>query len=79
METTHCTLTYIQSNISKSFSSILLTHWKQYDYFFLAGRISILGTLIVIRYKVYSEQHAKAGTIIQHVIYDQLARAGQNT
>ena len=36
-------------------------------------------TTIVIRYKVYSEQHARAGTNIQHVIYDQLARAGQNT
>ena len=34
---------------------------------------------IVIRYKVYSEQHTRAGTNIQHVIYDQLARAGQNT
>ena len=34
--------------------------------------------IIVIRYKVYSEQHTRAGTNIQHVIYDQLARAGQN-
>ena len=33
---------------------------------------------IVIRYKVYSKQHARAGTKIQHVIYEQLARAGQN-
>ena len=34
---------------------------------------------IVIRYKVYSEQHARAGPNIQHVIYKQLTRAGQNT
>ena len=34
---------------------------------------------MVIRYKVYSQQHARAGTNIQHVIYNQLARAGQNT
>ena len=34
---------------------------------------------IVIRYKVYNEQHPRAGLNIQHVIYEQLARAGQNT
>ena len=34
---------------------------------------------IVIRYKVYSEQHSRAGLNIQHVIYEQLARAGRNT
>ena len=34
---------------------------------------------IVIRYKVYNEQHPRAGLNIQHVIYKQLARAGRNT
>ena len=34
---------------------------------------------IVIRYKVYNEQHPRAGLNIQHVIYEQLARAGRNT
>ena len=34
---------------------------------------------IVIRYKVYSQQHTRAGANIQDVIYDQLARAGQNS
>ena len=38
-----------------------------------------LTVFIVIRYKVYSEQHARAGLNIQHVIYEQLARAGRNT
>ena len=38
-----------------------------------------LGWYIMIRYKVYSEQHPRAGLNIQHVIYEQLARAGQNT
>ena len=33
----------------------------------------------MIRYKVYSEQHPRVGLNIQHVIYEQLARAGQNT
>ena len=28
---------------------------------------------------MYSEQHARAGTNIQHVIFDELVRAGQNT
>ena len=39
----------------------------------------MVGMAIHYRYKLYSEQHARAGTNIQHVIYDQLARAGQNT
>ena len=34
---------------------------------------------MVIRYKVYTEQHPRAGLNIQHVIYKQLARAGQIT
>ena len=35
---------------------------------------------IVIRYKVYSEQHPRAGLNIQHVIYEQIAtRTGQIT
>ena len=34
---------------------------------------------ILIRYKVYNEQHPRAGLKIQHVIYEQLARAGRNT
>ena len=34
---------------------------------------------IVIRYKVYYEQHPRAGLNIQHVIYEQQARAGRNT
>ena len=35
--------------------------------------------IIVNRYKMYNEQHPRAGLNIQHVIYEQLARAGQNT
>ena len=35
--------------------------------------------IIVIRYKVYNEEHPRAGLNIQHVIYEQLARAGQNS
>ena len=34
---------------------------------------------IVIRYKAYTEQHPRAGLKIQHVIYEQPARAGQIT
>ena len=34
---------------------------------------------IVIRYNVYSEPHTRAGLNIQHVIYEQQARVGQNT
>ena len=34
----------------------------------------VLG-FMVIRYKVYNEQHPRAGLNIQHVIYEQLARA----
>ena len=35
---------------------------------------------IVIRYKsVYNEQHPRAVLNTQHVIQEQLARAGQNT
>ena len=44
----------------------------------LAISLCLPNIFIVIRYKVYSQQHARAGTNIQHVIYDQLARAGQN-
>ena len=33
----------------------------------------------MIRYKVHNEQHPRAGLKIQHVIYEQLARAGRNT
>ena len=33
----------------------------------------------MIRHKVYIEQHPRAGLNIQHVIYEQLARAGRNT
>ena len=42
----------------------------------LVYKFSAIEAIIVIRYKVYSEQHARAGLIIQHVIYEQLARAG---
>ena len=35
--------------------------------------------LIMIRYKVYNEQHPRASLNIQHVIYERLARAGRNT
>ena len=40
-----------------------------------------LGTIpdIMIRYKVYDEQHPRAGLNIQHVMYEQLARAGRKT
>ena len=34
---------------------------------------------IVIRYKVYNEQHPRAGRNTQHVLYGQQARAVQNT
>ena len=34
---------------------------------------------IVFRYKVYTEQHPRAGLNSQHVIYKQPARAGRNT
>ena len=40
--------------------------------------INCVHPTIVIRYKVYSEEHARAGMNKQHVIYDQLERAGQN-
>ena len=33
----------------------------------------------MIRYKVYNEQHPRAGRNTQHVFYEQQARAGQNT
>ena len=34
---------------------------------------------IVIRYKVYIEQHPSAGRNTQHVHYEEQARAGRNT
>ena len=36
-------------------------------------------TFIVIRYKVYNEQHPRAGQKTQHVLFEQQARAGRNT
>ena len=47
-------------------------------YFSVCEILSIIYNSIVIRYKVYSEQHPRAGLNIQHVIYEQLARAGRN-
>ena len=60
-------------------------NWDFYNFFhppkglipYLLVCLSLIW-VIMIRYKVNSQQHARAGTNIQHVIYDQLARAGQN-
>ena len=52
-------------------------------YFFLLFNKNIFSFFnkqcIVIRYKVYNEHYPRAGLNIQQVIYEQLARASQNS
>ena len=42
------------------------------DQCFITGKLQT-------KYKVYNEQHPKAGQNTQHVLYGQQARAGRNT
>ena len=64
--------------------SVIFSTWKYLKLLhFLGkhwhGKCATTNCCIVIIYKVYNEQHPRAGLNIQHVIYKQLARAGQNT
>ena len=57
----------------------MLLEMEFYLVFFSRENDMLKSSDIVIRYKVYNEQHPRAGRNTQHVLYKQQARAGRNT